>query len=75
MDRLGKGREPGQSISPVEFIPVAEESGLIKQIGAWVLRQACLDAMMWSGQASIAVNISAVQFMGSGLVADVKDAL
>jgi diguanylate cyclase (GGDEF)-like protein/PAS domain S-box-containing protein len=53
-------------ISPAQFIPVAEECGLIVPIGRWVLREACRQAMAWAGEGSpietIAVNISAVEF-------------
>lgn len=53
------------NVSPSEFIPLAEESGLILQLGEWVLRQACLEAATWEPACKVAVNISAVQF-GSG---------
>lgn len=49
-------------ISPVEFIPIAEESNLIERIGAWVLRSACEEAARWSVPARIAVNVSPIQF-------------
>jgi diguanylate cyclase (GGDEF)-like protein len=48
-------------ISPATFIPLAEESGLILQIGEWVLRRACADAARWNPGYRIAVNVSAVQ--------------
>ncbi len=50
----------GTMISPVEFIPVAEETGLINQIGLFVLSQACIDALPWS-DVQLSVNVSAVQ--------------
>ncbi len=62
-------------ITPDNFIPIAEESGLIKQIGAWVLRKACKEAAKWPDTISVAVNISAVQFLGKTLVSDVEEAL
>ena len=62
-------------ISPVNFIPLAEETGLIVPIGEWVLRQACMDAVRWSQDVGVAVNLSPVQFKNPNLVASVKDAL
>ena len=62
-------------ISPVNFIPLAEETGLIVPIGEWVLRQACMDAVRWSQDVAVAVNLSPVQFKNPNLVASVKDAL
>ena len=47
---------------PAEFIPVAEESGLIIEIGEWVLREACREAASWPLPLRIAVNVSAIQF-------------
>jgi diguanylate cyclase (GGDEF)-like protein/PAS domain S-box-containing protein len=48
-------------IQPVEFIPIAEDSGIILQIGEWVLRTACREAATWTQPLTIAVNVSAVQ--------------
>src|ERR1700751_2397227 len=48
-------------VSPSELIPVAEESGLIVQLGEWVLRQACQDAARWPEDKKVAVNVSAAQ--------------
>ncbi len=48
-------------IPPVEFIPLAEETGLILPIGEWVLREACREAASWPGNEKVAVNLSAVQ--------------
>ena len=62
-------------ISPANFIPVAEETGLIVPIGEWVLRQACMDAAQWSQAVGVAVNLSPVQFKNPNLVATVKEAL
>ena len=50
-------------ISPAEFIPAAEESGLIVEIGDWVLRRACEDAASWPAQVRVAVNFSPKQFI------------
>ncbi|MER2265148.1 sensor domain-containing protein [Methylobacterium oxalidis] len=54
-------------ISPAEFIPLAEETGHITRLGAWVLREACLEAAAWPGTARVAVNVSTVQFARPGL--------
>jgi EAL domain-containing protein (putative c-di-GMP-specific phosphodiesterase class I) len=62
-------------ISPVHFIPLAEETGLIVPIGEWVLRRACMDAARWSRNVGVAVNLSPVQFKSHHLVATVKEAL
>jgi diguanylate cyclase (GGDEF)-like protein len=49
-------------ISPADFIPIAEDTGLIVPIGAWVIQQACAQAARWPGHIRIAVNVSPVQF-------------
>jgi EAL domain-containing protein (putative c-di-GMP-specific phosphodiesterase class I) len=49
-------------ISPADFIPVAEDIGLIVQLGEWVLREACTEAMNWPKDVKVAVNLSPVQF-------------
>lgn len=54
-------------IPPSEFIPLAEELGLISQIGATVLRQACVDAASWPDQVCLSVNVSPVQLLDTGL--------
>ncbi|MFY9292281.1 MAG: EAL domain-containing protein [Methylorubrum rhodinum] len=54
-------------VSPAEFIPVAEESGLIAPMGAWALNEACREAASWPGEMRVAVNVSAVQFRKQGL--------
>jgi len=63
------------AISPVDFIPVAEETGLINAIGEWVLRQACTEAASWPDDIKIAVNVSPVQFRSQGLPQVVISAL
>jgi diguanylate cyclase (GGDEF)-like protein len=62
-------------IAPTEFIGIAEEIGLIVQIGEWVLMRACTEAALWPKPARVAVNLSAVQFRGDGLVRTVSNAL
>ena len=62
-------------VSPLDFIPLAEETGLIVPIGEWVLRQACADAAKWPEHIRIAVNLSPVQFKSHGLVQTVFNAL
>ncbi len=62
-------------ISPAEFIPLAEETGLIVPIGEWVLRQACSEASTWPRNLKIAVNLSPLQFRKKNLVALVISAL
>ncbi|MGQ2970769.1 MAG: putative bifunctional diguanylate cyclase/phosphodiesterase [Allorhizobium sp.] len=63
------------SVSPGEFIPIAEESGQIGAIGSWVLRQACKDAVRWPEHIRIAVNLSSRQFLSPGLLPLVETAL
>jgi diguanylate cyclase (GGDEF)-like protein/PAS domain S-box-containing protein len=63
------------NIPPVEFIPLAEETGLIIPIGAWVLAQACRDAVQWPAHVRVAVNVSAVQFTRRALLSEVMAAL
>jgi diguanylate cyclase (GGDEF)-like protein len=54
-------------VSPVEFIPLAEEIGLINEIGEWVLRTACAEAAKWPSNVSVAVNLSPIQFKSPAL--------
>jgi diguanylate cyclase (GGDEF)-like protein/PAS domain S-box-containing protein len=62
-------------IPPLDFIAVAEETGLIVPIGDWVLRQACAEAATWPGDVKIAVNLSPVQFKNRNLLLNVISAL
>ena len=62
-------------VSPAEFIPVAEETGLIIPIGEWVLRQACAEATKWPNDVRVAINLSPVQFKTPDLHQVVSDAL
>jgi diguanylate cyclase (GGDEF)-like protein len=63
------------TISPAQFIPVAEEVGLISDIGEWVLRTACTAAVAWPDAVKIAVNLSPAQFRDRRLVEVVNNAL
>jgi len=62
-------------VSPAEFIPIAEETGLIIPIGEWVLRRACQETAKWPSNIKVAVNLSAVQLKGRKLADVVVDAL
>ncbi len=62
-------------ISPINFIPLAEETGLIVQLGELVLRSACADAATWPDDVGVAVNLSPVQFKSPNLIASVTEAL
>ncbi len=62
-------------ISPMEFVPLAEEIGAIVPLGEWVLKRACAEATGWPKDVRVAVNLSPVQFRGGFLVATVKAAL
>jgi diguanylate cyclase (GGDEF)-like protein/PAS domain S-box-containing protein len=62
-------------ISPAEFIPVAEETGLINAVGGLMLRRACMDAAQWPDDVRVAVNLSPLQFRVGNLLSLVMDAL
>jgi diguanylate cyclase (GGDEF)-like protein len=62
-------------VSPLDFIPVAEETGMIVAIGEWALRTACVEAATWPDDLSVAVNLSAVQFKQGDIIATVEAAL
>ncbi len=62
-------------VSPVEFIPVAEEIGLIVALGEWVIRKACQDAAQWPNDICVAVNLSPTQLASKGLLPAVLHAL
>ncbi|MGD0107310.1 MAG: EAL domain-containing protein [Rhodopila sp.] len=75
-EALVRWRHPDKGlVQPSDFIPVAEETGLIVPLGDWVLRQACRDAMTWPNKLKVAVNLSPVQFGSRTLVADINAAL
>ncbi len=62
-------------ISPAIFVPIAEETKLVLELGAWALQQACKDAMQWPGKVRVAVNVSPIQFADPDLPKVVKKAL
>lgn len=62
-------------VPPNDFIPFAEEIGLIVEIGEWTMVEACKEAMNWPSHLSVAINVSPNQFMAKGLIAAVKYAL
>jgi diguanylate cyclase (GGDEF)-like protein/PAS domain S-box-containing protein len=62
-------------IPPTEFVPLAEETGLIVSIGAWVLRRACADAAKWPADIRVAVNVSPVQFRSRNFAQTVRQVL
>ena len=74
-EALARWRHPTRgSVSPVDFIPIAEESGLIAEIGAFVLKRSIADARRWPANVSIAVNLSARQLARLDLVDIVQEA-
>jgi diguanylate cyclase (GGDEF)-like protein len=75
-EALLRWRHPTRGmISPADFIPVAEETGLIEEIGQWVLRTACTEAAAWPAHVRIAVNVSPIQFKSEALSLKVAAAL
>jgi diguanylate cyclase (GGDEF)-like protein len=75
-EALVRWRHPERGlISPGEFISLAEEIGLIKPIGSWVLARACEHAATWPSHLKVAVNLSPVQFSNSALLQEVEQAL
>jgi EAL domain-containing protein (putative c-di-GMP-specific phosphodiesterase class I) len=62
-------------IAPGEFIPIAEDAGLINELGEWVLRTACAEAARWPGNITLAVNVSPVQLKNPNLALKVIGAL
>ena len=76
MEALLRWHHPERGfVSPAIFVPVAEELGLIREIGAFVLRQSCLDAMDWPIPLRVAVNVSAAQFARDDFPAQVAAVL
>jgi diguanylate cyclase (GGDEF)-like protein/PAS domain S-box-containing protein len=80
MEALARWQRPGEeSISPMQFIPLAEETGLIRPLGEWILRTACQQAVTWQqgnpDAPRVAVNFSAKQFFKPDLVQSIQDIL
>ncbi len=75
-EALLRWRHPDRGmVSPADFIPLAEEIGLIVPLGEWVLREACAEAAHWPEHVRLAVNLSPAQFRDRGLVRTVVSAL
>ena len=75
-EALLRWKHPQQGfISPAKFIPIAEDAGLIAQIGEWALRQACMDLANWPENVRVAVNVSPLQFANPALPGIVMSAL
>ncbi|OBZ96700.1 diguanylate phosphodiesterase [Pararhizobium polonicum] len=75
-EALIRWRHPQRGlVAPLEFIPIAEETGLIVPIGEWVLREACRAAASWPPHLKIAVNLSVCQFRHTSLLSSVVSAL
>jgi diguanylate cyclase (GGDEF)-like protein len=75
-EALMRWRHPERGIiEPSEFIPIAEETGVIVEMGAWALRQACKDATSWPAPIKVTVNLSPIQFESSDVYKEVKEAL
>ncbi|MEJ1126936.1 PAS domain S-box protein [Variovorax sp. CCNWLW225] len=75
-EALVRWRHPDRGmISPADFIPIAEETGLIVELGEWVLGEACREAATWPDGIGVAVNLSPVQFGAGNLVEVIRNAL
>ncbi|HLI99652.1 MAG TPA: EAL domain-containing protein, partial [Bradyrhizobium sp.] len=76
VEALVRWRHPVRGlIPPDQFIPLAEETGLIVPLGEWIIRQACDDAMAWSADTKLSINLSAVQFKQAELFEVIESAL
>ena len=75
-EALMRWNRPGHGAqSPGDFIPVAEETGLIVPMGAWLLMKACGEAATWPEGMRVAVNVSPIQFRYAGFLETVRDSL
>ena len=68
-------RNGKENVPPAEFIPLAEDLGLIREIGEWTLKEACRQCTFWPDGTSVAVNVSAVQFQVGSITEVVQEAL
>ena len=76
LEALLRWRHPYRGyVSPCDFIPLAEQTGLIHSIGAWAIQQACKDANNWPASINVAVNLSPCQFQHADLLGEVRAAL
>ncbi len=75
-EALVRWRHPTRGlVSPADFVPIAEASGLIIQLGSWVVHQACADAARWTNPVKVAVNVSPVQLRNDHFATTVAEAL
>jgi len=75
-EALARWKHPTRGfVPPSDFIPLAEESGLIVELGEWILREACREAASWANPLQVAVNLSPAQFLNSDLVGAVHTIL
>ncbi len=76
VEALVRWRHPQRGMmTPADFIPLAEATGLINPLGTWILRTACIDALSWPPHIKVAVNLSSVQFQSGDLIDIVSKAL
>ena len=75
MEALVRWSRDDELVSPAEFIPALEDSGLILALGEWILRQACADAASWPAQLQVNVNLSGRQLADPSIVQHVAEAL
>lgn len=75
-ETLLRWRHPRRGlVSPAEFVPIAEHTGLINEIGAWVMKEACQEAAKWPEHIKLAINLSPIQVRTKGLLGIVRKAL
>jgi len=75
LEALVRWQRPDGLLPPSEFIPVAEETGLMAKLGTFVLRTACQEASQWQQPVTVAVNVSPIQFMEDDFVSTVQSCL